>query len=270
LVPCSFSLPRLASFRRCMGINSLSTMPDQSPILQTSSSPASSAILLGGGGHAVVVAEAWQRSKGLIAGFLDDHAAAPLAAIVLPQVSAGATESPLTPSPTWLGPLSLLQSPDTAKQVLAGHPWIIALGDLRTRRGLLKLLSQLTAANHLGPAATAIHPCACLSPTATIAPGTYLGPMAIVHSRAVVSPHAIINSGAIVEHDCHIGENSHIAPGAVLGGSVRIGHDTLVGLGSRVLPGVKIGDACTIGAGAVVISDVPDGKTVVGVPARWK
>lgn len=224
-----------------------------------------SAVLLGGGGHAVVVAEAWQRAGGQLAGFLDDHAAAPLAAIVLSKdLSASAV------APRWLGPLSLLASTETAKQALTGTPWIIALGDLRTRRGLLKHLHPLTSTGSIPPAASAIHPHASLSPSATIGLGTYIGPLAIVHSRAVVSMHAIINSGAIVEHDCHIGENSHIAPGAVLGGSVRVGHDTLIGLGSRVLPGVKVGDGCTIGAGAVVISDVPDGKTAVGVPGRWK
>jgi len=35
-----------------------------------------------------------------------------------------------------------------------------------------------------------------------------------------------------------------------------------------VIPNLKIGKWCTIGAGAVVISDIPDGATVVGNPAR--
>lgn len=32
--------------------------------------------------------------------------------------------------------------------------------------------------------------------------------------------------------------------------------------------GVKIGAYSTVGAGAVVVNDVPDGVTVVGIPAR--
>ena len=38
-------------------------------------------------------------------------------------------------------------------------------------------------------------------------------------------------------------------------------------IGATVLPRCRIGAGCTIGAGAVVIADVPDGATAVGVPA---
>jgi acetyltransferase-like isoleucine patch superfamily enzyme len=49
---------------------------------------------------------------------------------------------------------------------------------------------------------------------------------------------------------------------------VRVGSGTLLGLGSRILPGIRVGRGCTVGAGAIVTRDVPDGVTVVGVPAR--
>ena len=75
------------------------------------------------------------------------------------------------------------------------------------------------------------------------------------------------NSGAIVEHECIVGDFAHIAPGAVLSGNVHVGEGTLVGVGARVIPGIRIGAWATVGAGAVVIEDVPDGATVVGVPA---
>jgi acetyltransferase-like isoleucine patch superfamily enzyme len=35
-----------------------------------------------------------------------------------------------------------------------------------------------------------------------------------------------------------------------------------------VIPGISIGARCVVGAGAVVTSNVPDGVTVAGVPAR--
>jgi acetyltransferase EpsM len=41
-----------------------------------------------------------------------------------------------------------------------------------------------------------------------------------------------------------------------------------VGIGVNVIQGITIGKWCTIGAGAVIISDVPDGCTVVGNPGR--
>lgn len=47
-----------------------------------------------------------------------------------------------------------------------------------------------------------------------------------------------------------------------------IGAYTRVGTGSKVLGAVTIGERAVIGAGAVVISDVPEAATVVGVPAK--
>jgi serine O-acetyltransferase len=47
-----------------------------------------------------------------------------------------------------------------------------------------------------------------------------------------------------------------------------IGAYTRVGTGSKILGNVTVGERAVIGAGAVVIRDVPEAATVVGVPAR--
>jgi UDP-perosamine 4-acetyltransferase len=39
-------------------------------------------------------------------------------------------------------------------------------------------------------------------------------------------------------------------------------------LGSKVIPGITIGSEVIVGAGGVVIGDINDGETAVGVPAR--
>ena len=44
--------------------------------------------------------------------------------------------------------------------------------------------------------------------------------------------------------------------------------DVFIGAGARVLGGITIGPGARIGANAVVIADVPEGSTAVGVPAR--
>jgi acetyltransferase-like isoleucine patch superfamily enzyme len=49
---------------------------------------------------------------------------------------------------------------------------------------------------------------------------------------------------------------------------VRIGEEAFIGLGCRIIQCLNIGSRAIIGAGAVVIRDVPDEATVVGVPAR--
>jgi serine acetyltransferase len=49
---------------------------------------------------------------------------------------------------------------------------------------------------------------------------------------------------------------------------VSVGTGTLVGIAAAILPGRVVGPWSTVGGGAVVLGDVPDCITVVGVPAR--
>jgi serine acetyltransferase len=51
-------------------------------------------------------------------------------------------------------------------------------------------------------------------------------------------------------------------------GTVSIGEATLMGAGSTVIQKCVIGAFVIVGAGAVVVTDLPDGVTAVGVPAR--
>lgn len=196
-------------------------------------------VLIGGGGHAVVVAETARLLGWTIAGLLDDDETPPAAhAFNTPRLGA------------------LHDVPQ-----IASRAWILAIGDLARRAALLQRID-------LPPAPALIHPRALVSPAAEVAHGTWVGPGAVINTLARIGPHAIINSGAIVEHECTIGANAHIAPGAVLGGRVTVGDAALVGLGSRILPGIQVGAGSVVGAGAVVIADVPDATTVIGVPAR--
>jgi len=60
----------------------------------------------------------------------------------------------------------------------------------------------------------------------------------------------------------------HISPGARLAGGVCVGDLSWIGIGASVRQLVTIGARVVVGAGAAVVSDVPDDFTVVGVPAR--
>lgn len=114
----------------------------------------------------------------------------------------------------------------------------------------------------------AVSPHAIISPSARLGIGIAIMAGAVVNAEASISDMAIINTGATVDHDCVIGRAAHIGPQCGLAGNVEVGQRSLLGVGCSVIPQRKIGSNVTIGAGAVVVADIPDDSTVVGVPAR--
>lgn len=91
--------------------------------------------------------------------------------------------------------------------------------------------------------------------------------------RAVVGSTVIgdgtkIDNNVHVGHGAKVGKNCLIVAGSVLGGSCEIGDRAFIGMGALIKNKVKVGNDVTVGMGAVVIKDVPDGKTVVGNPAK--
>lgn len=109
---------------------------------------------------------------------------------------------------------------------------------------------------------------AMVSPAVEFGVGVAVLPGAVVNAACIVADGVIVNSRASVDHDCVLATAVHIAPGATLGGGVRVGARSLVGIGAVIAPYLTIGSDVVVGAGAVVVRDVPDGATVVGVPAR--
>lgn len=99
-----------------------------------------------------------------------------------------------------------------------------------------------------------------------------------------IHPAAEIGRGVFIDHGTGIviGETAVVGDcvsflhGVTLGGTgketgdrhPKIGCGTLLGAGAIVLGNVRIGRNVRVGAGSVVLTDVPDGATAVGVPAR--
>jgi serine O-acetyltransferase len=99
-----------------------------------------------------------------------------------------------------------------------------------------------------------------------------------------IHPGAKIGNGFFIDHGMGvvigetaiIGDNVTLYQGVTLGGTGKekgkrhptIGNNVVIGTGAKVLGNIKIGDNSYIGANAVVIRDVPDNSTVVGVPGR--
>ena len=100
-----------------------------------------------------------------------------------------------------------------------------------------------------------------------------------------IHPGATIGNGLFIDHGMGIvigetaviGDNCTIYHNVTLGGRGHakgekrhptIGNNVLIGAGAKILGAVEIGDDVSIGANAVIIHDVPNGATVVGVPGK--
>ncbi len=83
-------------------------------------------------------------------------------------------------------------------------------------------------------------------------------------------------TGVVIGETAIIGDDVTIYQGVTLGGTGKdtgkrhptIGNNVMIGAGAKVLGPLEIGDNSRIAAGAVVLHDIPQNSTAVGVPAR--
>lgn len=116
---------------------------------------------------------------------------------------------------------------------------------------------------------TAIHPTAVISSLdVEIGEGTVIMANAVVNPSARIGKHCIINTGAIVEHDNILEDYVHLSPNVTLAGIVKVGKSTHIGAGSCTKQVLNIASDCVIGAGSVIVKDITESGTYVGVPAR--
>lgn len=198
-------------------------------------------IIVGAGGHGKVVADTVLLSGDNIVGFLDDN----------PNIGESFAGFPM------------LGSVDDFRNY-SDCSFVIAIGDADVRE---KIVNQLQGVKWY----TAIHPTAVISKLdVCIGEGTVIMANVAVNAGAVIGKHCILNTGSIVEHDNQIDDFVHVSVGARLAGTVHVGKRTWVGIGASVRNNLSVCAGCMIGAGAVVVKNIEEVGTYVGVPAERK
>ena len=99
-----------------------------------------------------------------------------------------------------------------------------------------------------------------------------------IHPGATIGRRLVIDHGhgVVIGETTEIGDDVLIYQGVTLGGTGKdsgkrhptLGDNVLVGAGAKVLGPVNIGSGSKIAAGAVVLKDVPEDSTAVGIPAK--
>jgi serine O-acetyltransferase len=140
------------------------------------------------------------------------------------------------------------------------YPGVWALGFHRLAhwlyRGELYFLARFV--NHLGRMLTAID----------IHPGARIGrDFFIDHGFVVIGETAEIGDGVTIYQQTTLG-GTNPSDGVAGKRHPTIGDGVIIGSGAQVLGPVTVGRRARIGANAVVTKDVPEGATMVGIPAR--
>lgn len=196
-------------------------------------------IIVGAGGHGKVIADNALKNGYTNICFVDDNA----------------TEE-------CMGFPIIGTSADLEKLNDGNTDFVIGIGNNATR----KAVAQKNNVNWV----TLIHPSAQIAMNVSVGKGTVVMAGVVINVCATVGEHCIINTGAVVEHDNVIEDFVHISPAVKLGGTVHVGELTHIGIGVTVSNNIDICDHCIVGAGAVIIKNISDSGTYIGVPARKK
>ena len=99
-----------------------------------------------------------------------------------------------------------------------------------------------------------------------------------IHPGATIGKRLVIDHGMgiVIGETAEVGDDCLLYHGVTLGGTGKdqgkrhptIGNNVLVSCGAKVLGPIKVGDNSRIAANAVVLSEVPEDATAVGIPAQ--
>lgn len=161
-----------------------------------------------------------------------------------------------------------VMSLETAHQRFPHASVVGGVGTPRTRQRLM----EKAAAVGFG-CETIIHPRVERSQWIEIGLGTVICAGNILTTNITLGQHVQINLDCTIGHDVIMGDYTTLAPGVHVSGRVHFGQRVYVGTGAVIIDGteenpIAIGDDVIIGAGACVTKSVPNGLTVVGVPAK--
>ena len=113
-----------------------------------------------------------------------------------------------------------------------------------------------------------IHPSAVIGTNVEIGFGSVVMAGVVINSSSRIGNGCIINTSSSIDHDNVIENYVHISPGVNMAGTVKVGKGSWIGIGSVVSNNVNICSGCKVGAGAVVVKDITEPGTYVGVPVR--
>ena len=112
------------------------------------------------------------------------------------------------------------------------------------------------------------HPNSYFASGSKIGNGSVIMPGCTIQSETKIGNNCIINTSVSIDHECIIGDHTHISPGVIMGGNIKIGKNCWIGLGTKIIPNLIIGDNVQVAAGSLVVKHIKSNSFVKGTPAK--
>lgn len=157
--------------------------------------------------------------------------------------------------------------------VLGGTDWLLkqnsndkiyavcAIGSAKARKSVIEKLPDINFATIIDPDVT-------ISDRVEIGTGCIIFPGTIITIDIKIGSHCVINESCIIGHDAELKEFVTLYPRVNISGNTVIGESVEMGSGSIIIQGLQVGTGTIVGAGAVVVRNLPEHCTAVGVPAK--
>lgn len=81
---------------------------------------------------------------------------------------------------------------------------------------------------------TVVHKTAYISSMSKVKEGSYIGAMVVINPGSKIGRCSIINTGSIVEHDCEIGDYTHLSYRVLVGSESKISARTMIDMGKAL------------------------------------
>jgi len=138
----------------------------------------------------------------------------------------------------------------------------IAIGDAKLRQ---KTTIQLPDnIKYMNP----IHPDAKVSRWSKINEGCIITAGCIVTTQIEIGKHCHLNLNTTIGHDCNLGHYFTSAPAVNISGNCNFENNVYFGTGAATRQGINICNDVIIGMGAMVVKDITEAGTYVGIPAK--
>lgn len=143
---------------------------------------------------------------------------------------------------------------------------VICVGRGQARRQIVEQLSAHDVG--LCQYATIVHPSVQIPSSCFVGVGSILLAQVALTADVHIGRHVVAMPNVTLTHDDVVDDFATLCAGVSLAGAVTVGQGAYLGANATVRQHLRVGNDSTLGMGASLLTDLPNGETWAGVPAR--